>query len=283
MRMPTITTTATTTTMMMMIATTCLSMLLVLSSITETNGFSVQSQQQSTIRMNSSNSNNNNNHDNNNNNIGSNHPIATTTTGTWTRNEFFGQAASWMMGGTAVASVLTSMPTAAMADAPSIQQCIRPKKGQPANCVSTANVKQVDLYAPPWTYTVSADEAVAALKSVVEREPKLTLVDSDDRYLKVLAERPNTDGDVLEFIVKDDDKVVFFRSAEGVDVPSLSDFGAQKIRLEAIRKRAEIFGVMGEGLTADSYQGDVGNGPLSQLKAFYGLQSGKGFEDVLAE
>jgi hypothetical protein len=42
---------------------------------------------------------------------------------------------------------------------------------------------------------------------------------------------------------------------------------------------------MGDSMnTADAATtGERGNGPLGQLKAFYGLQSGSGFEDVLAE
>ena len=44
---------------------------------------------------------------------------------------------------------------------------------------------------------------------------------------------------------------------------------------------------MGGGLTADSYEGGGaaarGNGALGQLKAFYGLQSGQGFQDVFED
>ena len=40
-------------------------------------------------------------------------------------------------------------------------------------------------------------------------------------------------------------------------------------------------------MTADSYGGggvaSKGNGPLGQLKAFYGLQHGEGFETVFEE
>jgi hypothetical protein len=48
-----------------------------------------------------------------------------------------------------------------------------------------------------------------------------------------------------------------------------------------------VFDLMGGGLTADSYDGggavSKGNNPLGQLKAFYGLQSGEGFESVFDE
>ena len=209
------------------------------------------------------------------------------------RADFLKQAAGLIGGGAVLiprecwaddeALVADAAPTTAP-DTPSysIVQCVRPKKGQPPNCVSTANVRQVDLYAAPWTFQGTGDEAVARIKGVIATDPTLKLVAEDSRYLRVKAER-TTVLDTLEFIINDKDQVVFFRSAEDSDAPSLSDFGANKARLEAIRKKAGIFGVMGEGLTADSYEGDRGNGPLSQLKAFYGLQSGKGFEEVFEE
>ena len=47
-----------------------------------------------------------------------------------------------------------------------------PKKatsGTPANCVSTASVKQLDLYAAPWTWPdgLSVDEVAARLKGSI--------------------------------------------------------------------------------------------------------------------
>ena len=66
----------------------------------------------------------------------------------------------------------------------------------------------------------------------------------------------------------------------------ITDAKSHRLRLESIRKVAGVFGVMGAGLTSDSY-GDLSRGReggfKAQLKSFYGLQSGAGFEDVLSE
>mmetsp|Transcript_374 Transcript_374/g.574 ORF Transcript_374/g.574 Transcript_374/m.574 type:complete len:269 (+) Transcript_374:219-1025(+) len=161
-----------------------------------------------------------------------------------------------------------------------ISECKAGSGGKPSNCISTRSIKKVDQYSPPWTFEVSADEAMARVKGVVETDPTLEMLEEDKegKYLKVKASR-NLVSDELEFIFDDRDQVVKFRSSETGE-PSISDFGANRSRLEGIRKKAGVFGVMGEGLTADSYEGSRGSGPIGQLKAFYGLQSGKGFEEV---
>ena len=99
---------------------------------------------------------------------------------------------------------------------------------------------------------------------------------------KVQAKRIGGVIDELEFVINESDKVVTYVSSANSDS---SDFGANKKRLEEIRKRAGIFGKMGENMnSADSASySEKGYGPLGQLKAFYGLQSGGGFEDVLQE
>jgi len=154
--------------------------------------------------------------------------------------------------------------------------------GPISNCVSTANVKQVNNYVPPWTFTVSPEEAIARIKGVVASETFLTLVTEDTYYLLVKAKRGVTAYDQLEFWINPQDSVVTFRS---FDVNStISDFGGNRKRIESIRKKAGVFGIMGEGLTADSFEGRSEiNGPMAQLKAFYGLQSGEGFQEIFEE
>jgi len=165
-----------------------------------------------------------------------------------------------------------------------IQGCPKPTPGQPNNCVSTANIKQLATYEPPWTFKVSPEVAFANLKGLVADEPLFTVVESDESslYLKVEIKRsfnsiPVKTEDVMEFLVKRDDKVVVFKSYEK-DGGFLSDFGANRNRVVNLHnKSAGVFRVMGGGLTADSYNGGSGgkrNGPAAQLKAFYGLQSG---------
>jgi uncharacterized protein (DUF1499 family) len=169
----------------------------------------------------------------------------------------------------------------ANADAPSSIAACKVVAGVPTNCVSTASIKQVGCYAPPWTFQVSSEEAMARIKGVLVSDPSLNVEEVLPNYIRATCSRGLT-TDELEFLVNDQDKVVTFRSAEVGDA-SVSDFGVNRKRLEELRKKASVFGVMGEGLTADSFEGARGGGPLGQLKAFYGLQSGQGFEDVFEE
>lgn len=114
-------------------------------------------------------------------------------------------------------------------------------------------------------------------------------MDSEARYVKANIVRPFPDKglDELEILVKSDDKVVVFRISEKGEAGITSDSGANRRRMDSIRKKGAVFGLMGEGLTADSYDGggavSKGNNPFGQLKAFYGLQSGEGFESVFEE
>lgn len=199
-----------------------------------------------------------------------------------TRNDFVRQTF-----GAILPSML--MPTASLADASdvkpsrSIKACDRDAK----NCVSTANIKQIDLYSPPWTFEVSPDEAFARIKGVLKSDDSFVITEIDDgaRYIRAYAQRLSVDQDEVEFLVKGDDKVVVFKSSERKD--SVPDFGANRKRIDDIRKKGAVFEQMGGGLTADSYEGGGaaarGNGALGQLKAFYGIQSGQGFESVFDE
>ena len=79
--------------------------------------------------------------------------------------------------------------------------------------------------------------------------------------------------------------VVFKSSEKDLANAGTSDFGANRKRVEELRKKSGgVFSLMGEGLmTADSYEGGAAgkrNGFGGQLKAFYGLNSGQGYEGV---
>ncbi len=114
----------------------------------------------------------------------------------------------------------------------------------------------------------------------------VTEIDEGQRYVRAYARRLASDDDEVEFLVKSDDRVVLFRSTARKN-GSVSDFGANRKRIDDVRKRAGVFGLMGDGNTADSYDGggaaSRGNNPWGQLKAFYGLQTGQGFEAVFEE
>lgn len=169
-----------------------------------------------------------------------------------------------------------------------IEGCPKPISGKPNNCVATANIKQLDTYIPPWTFEVSPDEAFSLLKRLIIADPTFIVAESDESslYLKVDIKRNFNTQDVMELLVKRDDKVVILKSYQS-DGPSISDFGANKKRLDdLLLKSSGVFSVMGGGLTADSYEGGAGgkrNGAFGQLKAFYGLQSGQGFQEVIQE
>ena len=114
----------------------------------------------------------------------------------------------------------------------------------------------------------------------------VTEIDEDSRYVRAYAKRITSDADEVEFLVKPDDKVVLFRSTARKN-GSVSDFGANRNTIDDIRRRGAVFNLMGDGMTADSYDGggaaSRGNNPWGQLKAFYGLQSGQGFEAIFED
>ena len=189
----------------------------------------------------------------------------------------------------AAAADEASPPVTTIVEAPkySIAKCTVSSKAPV--CISTSNVRQLDLYAPPWTFSSTADEAMARLKGAIETEPLNSIVSSEDntsRHLLVDSKRSKlgTTAYRMEFVINADDSVITFRSSAPSDITG-PDFGLQRKRLSEIRERAGSFGVMGEGLdSADSKSNaEKGYGPLGQLKSFYGLQSGAGFEDVLTK
>lgn len=226
------------------------------------------------------------------------------------RSKFISETASALLFGgllvdptVVIADAEEEATTTTTTPAPALKECKIAKAGKPTNCVSTLNVRNLDVYSPPWTYTVSPDEAYRRIKRVVDDDPAFRVVvdNGNDGYIKVSATRGTLTDQLLkignnravvtdefEFVVNAKDSVVTYRGAEAVSSednasPSVSDFGIIRNRLENIRKQAGCFSVMGGGITSDSFEGDRGNGPLSQLKAFYGLQSGKGFEEVFED
>jgi len=107
----------------------------------------------------------------------------------------------------------------------------------------------------------------------------VTQNDPTARYIKVEVLRNLYTKDEIEFLIKGEDSVVTFR-VSGVGDQLISDFGATRKRLERLRANAGGFGVMGQGMGSADVEAKSGKGPLGQLKTFYGLQSGQGFEDV---
>uniref|UniRef100_A0A7S2Y2C8 DUF1995 domain-containing protein n=1 Tax=Entomoneis paludosa TaxID=265537 RepID=A0A7S2Y2C8_9STRA len=213
-----------------------------------------------------------------------------TTNGSLTRKDLFTNA----LKSCAVVAATGGLgfPTAAMAEeeaateavstpAVSIASCPKAVSGRPNNCVSTASVRQLDNYMAPWTFPrdMPTQEVLARLKGAVGTNNKLTIIGQTDTTLKVEAIR-NFAKDEIVFLVNPEDRVITFLSQQ-VDGPEgTPDFGENRKRLDDIRRRVGVFGAMGEDI---SYTGSPRQGALGQLKSFYGLQSGRGFEDVFLE
>jgi uncharacterized protein (DUF1499 family) len=121
---------------------------------------------------------------------------------------------------------------------------------------------------------MTKDEVMARLKGVIAADSSMILLVEEPNYLKLQAGR-SFYTDELEFSINEADEVVTFRSSQ-VSGPMVSDFGANRKRLEEIRVKAKL-GVMGEEYELADPSSE---GALGQLKAFYGLQSGEGFEDI---
>jgi uncharacterized protein (DUF1499 family) len=168
-------------------------------------------------------------------------------------------------------------------EAVKITPCVKSGSGSPPNCVSTASVKQIYLYMPPWTWNevTSVDEVAARLKGAIAADPTLTLEEQrEDRYFRVRAVR-NFCYDQIEFVLNPVDRVVAFRSQQIEGPDSVSDFGGNRRRLDEIRRRASVLGVMGEEF--DSADSSPREGAADQLKAFWGLQSGGGYQSILLD
>lgn len=158
------------------------------------------------------------------------------------------------------------------------------------DCVSTASIRDAKgSYSPPWTFETSPDEAFARIKGVLASDDAFVVTEVDDtaRYVRAYAKRlASINRDEVEFLVRGDDKVVLYRSTARLN-GSVSDFGANRKRIDDIRRRGAVFGLQGDGLTADSLNGggqtNRNNGPWGQIKAFYGFQSGEGFEKLFDE
>jgi uncharacterized protein (DUF1499 family) len=184
------------------------------------------------------------------------------------------------------ASLLVN-PSAASA-VETITACPKPAGGSgggsPAkNCISTASVKQLDLYMPPWTFpdNISIAEAMARLKGAISEDLKLSIEEQTETFLRVKAIR-GFSTDEIKFLFNAEDRVITFNSQQidGLgDFGSQGDFGAQRKRLEEVKQRSKIFKGMGEEFaTSDTAPRE---GKWGQLKAFYGVNYGTGYEDIV--
>lgn len=129
---------------------------------------------------------------------------------------------------------------------------------------------------------MSVDEVVGRLKGAIASDAALTLEQAvDDRYFRVTATRALGRTDRLEFVVNPVDRVVTFRSEQIAGPEGVGDFGAVRRRLDLLRRRAAVLDAMGADV--DSADSGPREGTVGQLRAFWGLQTGEGYESVLLD
>lgn len=166
-------------------------------------------------------------------------------------------------------------------------------------CLSTANVKQIDLYVSPWTYDpeiVSNDEVIARLKgAIIEIDSKYnSIVESSyqnndnnnkDYYIKAIVKRNLVVNDEIELIIDPIDNAVRYKIQQ-IDGPEtlINTLKEQRQLLELIRSRVKGLELMGSNVdSADSALLIKPEGIIGELSSFFGLQSGSGYEDTLLE
>ena len=194
-----------------------------------------------------------------------------------------------------------TVPSQVPATTGSIESCRRSTSSSNGNnnCVSTASVKQVDLFMLPWSWpeSISSDEVISRLKGVVAADQTLSLIDASttttttnnnnnnnnqNYFVRIRAAR-NVCTDEIEFLVNPNDRVMTFRSQQVEGPDQVSDFGANRRRLDEIRQRLKVVTVLGSSDNDDDHRGESREGLTGQLKAFWGFQSGGGFESILLD
>ena len=164
-------------------------------------------------------------------------------------------------------SILLSLPVTppAYADVPSIQPC-----AADARCVSTSTVSSLRGYASPWL--VGKGTTASLTSELKSRGYKLTMLKAEvggEDYVRGQAE-----GETVEFLIKPADGVVLYSSTSPASKFSLYD---------PLKQLTSILTESGFQNGATEGQEYKKEGFVGELKAFYGMQSGKGWEDVLDE
>jgi uncharacterized protein (DUF1499 family) len=181
------------------------------------------------------------------------------------------------------------------------------------NCVSTASVKQVDKFMLPWTWpeSISGTEIISRFKGIIASDQTLSWIQQDQdlvsdptsistttttstttgqgaiAFLRFRAAR-NVCTDEIEILINSNDRIITFRSQQIEGPENISDFGSNRHRLEDIRKKLKVVTILGSNGN-DSINDNNNNnnesseGLSGQLKAFWGFQSGGGFESILLD
>eukprot|EP00588_Corethron_pennatum_P009970 CAMPEP_0194267320 /NCGR_PEP_ID=MMETSP0169-20130528/1875_1 /TAXON_ID=218684 /ORGANISM="Corethron pennatum, Strain L29A3" /LENGTH=440 /DNA_ID=CAMNT_0039008145 /DNA_START=107 /DNA_END=1429 /DNA_ORIENTATION=+ len=140
-------------------------------------------------------------------------------------------------------------------------------------CLSTSSTKDIMKFAAPWEYdsgVSSPGNVLVALKRAIVRASG-SITEENDGYL-----RADVNGFEMQYQVRTDGVVTYkMAQAGGFRLP-----GGEKVirtKLDEVKTVAGVFGRGGppEGAVAKE------EGALGQLKAFYGIQSGLGSEELL--
>ena len=168
--------------------------------------------------------------------------------------------------------VLSTLPWVLLAPS-TVSASVPPCSPSSNNCISTASVRALDKFIAPWGYpsNLSASDVIDRLaKSLVSSQCEI--LEQSDTRLKAKSTRNFGAIDEVSFEVNEADHIISITSQQ-VDGPELNGVAGQKNRLRDIQAKAGF--LSGEEVPRE--------GALGQLKAFYGLQSGSGFEDVFLE
>ncbi|GAX16662.1 hypothetical protein FisN_23Lu212 [Fistulifera solaris] len=167
--------------------------------------------------------------------------------------------------------VLSTVPWILLAPPSIVSASIPPCSPSSNSCLSTASVRALDKFIAPWSYpsNLSSSDVIDRLANSLTQ---CEILERSDTSLKAKSTRNFGAVDEISFEVNDADRVIAITSQQ-VDGPELNGLAGQKNRLREIQLKAGFLG--GEEVPRE--------GALGQLKAFYGLQSGSGFEDVFLE
>lgn len=141
-----------------------------------------------------------------------------------------------------------------------------------SNCVSTSSVNLFEKYSKPWYFTQNPEDMYVKLKEILSKDPYLKLVESDGvkHYLHAEAKSavPPTGTDDLEFLIKDSDHLITYRSNSreiiSVGDEVLSDGGSNRNRLRAIQGKIGVQ-EMNNNNEIDSYMKEVKQRNIFQI------------------
>lgn len=168
--------------------------------------------------------------------------------------------------------MLSTLPWALLVPS-AVSASVPPCSPSSNNCISTASVRALDKFIAPWGYpsSLSPSDVIDRLAKSLPSS-QCEILERSDISLKAKSTRSFGAVDELSFEVNEADRVISI-SSQQVDGPELNGVAGQKNRLREIQANAGF--LSGEELPRE--------GALGQLKAFYGLQSGSGFEDVFLD